>query len=82
MPKPHVVVYSRPNCHLCDQAKAVIQNCGAAESFTFEEINIESDETLLKKYQFDIPVVLIDGVEAFRHRVDVKQFLEKIKHRS
>ena len=49
-----------------------------AERFTLEEINIESSRDLLLKYQFDIPVVTIDGVEAFRHRVDSEKFRQLI----
>ena len=77
--KPHVIVYSRPGCHLCDEAKEVIRNSGCSDKFTLEEINIESDNELLRKYQYDIPVVLIDGVEAFRHRVNVDEFIKSIK---
>jgi glutaredoxin len=76
--KPHVIVYSRPGCHLCDEAKLAIATAGCDERFTLEEINIESDPELLKKYKYDIPVVVIDGVEAFRHRVDVRQFRTRI----
>lgn len=79
MSKPHVIVYSRPGCHLCDEAKAVIQNAGCSDQFTLEEINIESDDELLRKYKYDIPVVTIDGVEAFRHRVNPEQFRKSIK---
>lgn len=76
--KPHVIIYSRPGCHLCEEAKAVIQNAGCSDRFTLEEINIESDSELLRKYKYDIPVVMIDGVEAFRHRVDVNEFIKVI----
>jgi glutaredoxin len=76
--KRHVIVYSRPGCHLCDEAKLAIATAGCDERFTLEEINIESDPELLKKYKYDIPVVVIDGVEAFRHRVDVRQFRTRI----
>ena len=79
MTKPHVIVYSRPGCHLCDEAKQSIQSAGCDDQFTLEEVNIESDNELLRKYQYDIPVVTIDGVEAFRHRVDVSQFRSRIK---
>lgn len=72
--KRHIIIYSRPGCHLCDEAKAAIQNAGCSDRFTLEEINIESDEELLRKYKYDIPVITIDGVEAFRHRVNVDQF--------
>ena len=76
--KRHVIVYSKPDCHLCDVAKAVIENAGCGDRFTLEEVNIESDPELLRKYQYDIPVVMIDGVECFRHRVDAKKFVTRI----
>ena len=79
MSKAHVIVYSRPGCHLCDEAKAAIQNAGCSDSFTLEEINIESDRELLRKYQYDIPVIAIDGVESFIHRVDPREFRTRIK---
>jgi glutaredoxin len=72
--KAHVIVYSRPGCHLCDEAKAVIENAGCSDRYTLQEVNIESDDELLKKYKYDIPVVTIDGEEAFRHRVDLDEF--------
>jgi len=74
MSKPHVVIYSRPGCHLCDEAKAVIKNSGCNDQFTFEEVNIASDRELLRKYQYDIPVVTINGIESFKHRVDPNEF--------
>ena len=79
MAKPHVIVYSRPGCHLCDEAKHAILSAGVDDRFTFEEVNIESDPELLRKYKYDIPVVTIDGAEAFRHRVDPRIFKTRIK---
>lgn len=78
MQKRHVIIYSRPGCHLCDEAKAVIQSAGVSERFILEEINIESDQELLRKYKYDIPVVTIDGVEAFRHRVNAEEFKTRV----
>ena len=79
MTKPHVIVYSRPGCHLCDEAKLAISQSGLRDRFTFEEVNIESDRELLRKYKYDIPVVTIDGVEAFRHRVNAEEFKRLIQ---
>ena len=76
MPKAHVIVYSRPGCHLCDDAKEAIRAARCDDAFTFEEVNIESSRDLLLKYQFDIPVITINDVEVFRHRVDVRKFRE------
>ena len=79
MSKKHVIIYSRPGCHLCDEAKAVIARAGDSEQFTLEEVNIESDEELLRKYKYDIPVIAIDGVERFIHRVDPRDFIRVIR---
>lgn len=78
MSKPHVIIYSRPGCHLCDEAKASILGAGCNDQFTLEEVNIESDDELLKKYKYDIPVVMIDGVESFFHRINPKEFRTRI----
>ena len=80
MSKARVVVYSRPGCHLCDEAKAAIENSNCSDHFTLEEVNIESDQELLDKYKYDIPVIAIDGVEAFIHRVDPKEFKTRIQN--
>jgi glutaredoxin len=74
--KAHVIVYSRPGCHLCDKAKEAIRLAGCDEAFQLEEINIQTSRELMLKYQFDIPVITIDGEEAFRHRVDTNRFRE------
>ena len=76
--KPHVIIYSRPGCHLCDDAKAAIMSAGCNDQFTLEEINIESDDELLRKYKYDIPVISIDGRETFIHRVEAKEFRTRI----
>ena len=78
MSKVHVIIYSRPGCHLCDEAKAAIMGAGCSDQFVLEEINIESDQELLRKYKYDIPVIVIDGVESFIHRVDPSEFRTRI----
>ena len=79
MSKVHVVIYSRPGCHLCDDAKAAILSAGCSDQFVLEEINIESDDELLRKYKYDIPVIAINGVETFIHRVDPNEFATRIR---
>jgi len=79
MSKVHVIIYSRPGCHLCDEAKAAILSAGCTDQFTLEEVNIESDDELLRKYKYDIPVIAINGVESFIHRVDAQEFKTRIK---
>ena len=73
-----VTVYSRPGCHLCEQAKAGIESAGCGGEFTLEEINIDDDPALLESYRYDIPVVFINGVKLFKHRVDPADFKRKL----
>jgi glutaredoxin len=57
-----VVVYSRPGCHLCEEAMERIVAL-RAEGYRFElrEVDIESDESLLRRHLERIPVVEVDG---------------------
>ncbi len=61
-----LVLYGRPGCHLCDGARAVLLRVGEP----FVEIDIEREDALLKRYLERIPVVTIDGSEAFEFFVD------------
>ena len=74
-----VVIYSKPECHLCDEAKAAIQAAGCEGEYTLAEVNIESDPELRRRYRYDIPVITLDGVEAFRHRVSPEEFREALR---
>jgi len=76
--KPHVIVYSRPGCHLCDDAKSVIQKVKREIDLILEEVNIEHDLDLLQRYRFDIPVITINGIEVFRHRVEEARLREAL----
>ena len=58
-----VVLYSKDECCLCDNAKAILQDLQKEFSFQIEEVDIYKDDTLLEKYQIMIPVVEIDGEE-------------------
>lgn len=76
--KTHVVIYTKPGCHLCDDAKEAISRASFPESVIVEEINIETDPELLRLYQFDIPVVTINGLKAFKHRLTTTEFQKRI----
>lgn len=77
--KAHVIIYSRAGCHLCDEAKRAIESAQCSNEYTLEEIDIESDAGLLRRYQYDIPVVMIDGEEAFRHRLTAHEFRRRLR---
>lgn len=74
-----VIIYSKPGCHLCEEAKAAIEAAGCAEEYALEEINIETDPDLLRRYRFEIPVITIDGVEVLSNRVSSEEFKKAIR---
>jgi glutathione S-transferase len=57
-----LVLYGRPDCHLCDEARAGLEELLAEGlSFQLEEVNIESDDSLHSRFLERIPVIEIDG---------------------
>ncbi|MBI4473227.1 MAG: glutaredoxin family protein [Acidobacteria bacterium] len=74
-----VEIYSRPACHLCDEAKEVIERVRRRIPFSLRVINIEEDQELESKYGTEIPVVLINGNKAFKYRVDEAELEKKVK---
>ena len=69
-----VVLYTKPGCHLCEEMKEVMSSSGCTELYSLEEVDIESEADLFASYQFEIPVLFINGVEAFRHHLRADEF--------
>jgi glutaredoxin len=65
-----VLMYSRPGCGLCDEARRVILGVRERTPFRYEEVDISGDDALELDYGIRIPVVLVDGEERFEVRVD------------
>jgi glutaredoxin len=78
--KAHVILYSKPGCHLCEVMKAEIAKANCADLYRLEEINIESDPALLARYRNEIPVLVIDGSEVFKHRLSAEAFRDYLTH--
>jgi glutaredoxin len=80
--KPHVVFYTKPGCHLCEEAREEIARAGCDQLYTYEEVDILSDPELTGRYGWDIPVVLIDGTHVFKHRLTAEEFCRAIVNTS
>jgi glutaredoxin len=74
-----VTLYTRPGCHLCDEAKRAILDADCRGQYTLREINIDLDPALVRRYGWDIPVVLINGIETFKHRLTSTEFEREIR---
>src|SRR6201984_931471 len=69
-----VTIYSRPGCHLCEEAKAQIAPLLAEFGSRLTEINIDENPELRARYDYDVPVIFLGARKAAKHRVDLAQF--------
>jgi glutaredoxin len=65
-----VTLYSKPGCHLCDDARAVVERVCTDLGESYEEISILDDPALQERYAEEIPVTLVDGKQHDFWRVD------------
>ncbi len=73
-----VVLFGREGCCLCDDAREVLERVRRRRPFVLEERDIDGDDALLRAYLERIPVVTIDGVEAFELFVDESELERRI----
>jgi glutaredoxin len=77
--KVQVIIYTRRGCHLCEEARGEILKAGRRDAYTLEEVDIETDPELVRRYGWEIPVVAIDGAIVFKYRVTADEFVRQIK---
>ena len=79
MRSPRVTLYSRPDCHLCDEARAGLESLLAdGVEFELEEVDIDSDDRLLAAFLERIPVVELDGEIASELALDLTSLRAKL----
>jgi hypothetical protein len=73
-----LTLYGQDGCHLCDDARVVVQRVQADVRFSLEEVDITSDERLHRAYLERIPVLKIDGAVAFELFVDEAELRQRL----
>jgi glutaredoxin len=74
-----VTIYSRPGCHLCEEAKQQIAPLLAEFGARLSEINIDDDAQLRARYDYDVPVIFLGARKAAKHSVDLAQFRRQLR---
>ena len=74
-----ITLYSRPGCHLCEEAKAAIAPLLRELGVVLREVNIDEDAILKERYGSDIPVLFIGAHKAAKHHVDLVQFRRQLE---
>ena len=80
--KPKVTLYTRAGCCLCDDAKRVLSDARRRADFDYEELDIDRDPELRRRYNDEVPVIAINQVKAFKYKVTRDEFLKKLAARA
>jgi glutaredoxin len=73
-----VTLYTRPGCHLCEEAKAAMTPLLREFGATLREVNIDEDPVLRERYGWDVPVIFLGARKVAKHRVDSEQFRRQL----
>jgi glutaredoxin len=68
--RARVTLYSRPGCHLCEDAREIVERVCAELGTTYEEVDINTSPELVDAYGEQVPVTLVDGRRHDFWRVD------------
>jgi glutaredoxin len=74
-----VTLYTRPGCHLCEEAKLAIAPLLREFGVTLREVDIDNDPALRQHYGLEVPVIFIGARKAAKHRVDLAQFRRQLR---
>ena len=77
-----VTLYGRPGCHLCDDARDVLERVRRGHPFDLDEVDITRDDALHARYLERIPVVALDGEELFEYFVDEATLVDRLGRRT
>ena len=76
-----VVVYTRPGCHLCEEAEYLVGDVCTASGDSYDFIDITGDADLERRFTDEVPVIFVDGKQHDFWRVDVER-LRNALHRA
>jgi glutaredoxin len=75
---PVVTLYGKPGCHLCDEARAVVERVRAQRQFELRQVDVTLDPVLYREYGERIPVLALDGQELFEFHVEEAVLVERL----
>jgi glutaredoxin len=77
-----LTIYSRPECHLCDDMKAIVRRVAEGpdqEGTTLVEIDISGNGELEARYGLEVPVLLVNGKKAAKYRITEQELKKRLE---
>jgi hypothetical protein len=75
-----VTLYTRTDCHLCEEMHAVVERVAREIALTIEEVDVDTDPALAATYGAEVPVLCVNGRKAFKYRVDERALRARLAH--
>ncbi|CAA9367542.1 MAG: Glutaredoxin-like domain-containing protein PA3033 [uncultured Nocardioidaceae bacterium] len=76
---PRVTLYSKPGCHLCDDARTVVARVCSELGEQYVEVDITTDPELVRRFGEEIPVTFVDGSQHDFWRVDAERLARALR---
>jgi hypothetical protein len=73
------VLYGKPGCCLCDEAREAVVAVRASHPFELDEVDVSTDPDLNRRYGERIPVVVVDGEELLEGHVDADELARRLQ---
>jgi hypothetical protein len=77
-----ITLYSRPDCHLCHEMRAVVDAVAGEVPLIVEEIDVDGDPALVADYGDEVPVLCVNGRRAFKYRVEAGALRRRLARES
>jgi glutaredoxin len=74
--KLDIIFYTKAGCHLCEQAREILEEAAEQEEYTLTEIDIRSDPALFELYRYRIPVMLINQTSLLEGSINAEELLQ------
>ena len=75
LPELAVTFYTKAGCHLCDDAREMLEEIATDITYKLTEIDIRSDLALFEQYRYRIPVIIVDGTHVVEGRIEYNDLL-------
>ena len=70
--QPHVTFYTKVGCHLCEEARDMLDDIAAQTEYELTEIDIRSNPEVFEEYRYRIPVIIIDNKTVIEGRIEFR----------
>lgn len=78
-PPVRVTLYTKAECHLCEEMAAVVAAVAARVALQVTAVDIAGDPALLQRFQDEVPVLFVDGRKAFKYRVTAGALRRRVR---